>query len=67
MSTNLNAIVTEDDNMYVALNPETGVASQGDTLQESLKNLAEALCLYFEEVGAPIVKSKPAFLTTISI
>lgn len=67
MSTNLNAIVTEEDGAYVSLNPETGVASQGETLQESLKNLAEAVSLYFEEVGTANISSKPTFLTTISV
>lgn len=67
MSTNLNVVVTEEDSGFVALNPETGVASQGDTLQDSLKNLTEALSLYFEEVGIPTNKSKPVFLTTITV
>ncbi|HTE22032.1 MAG TPA: type II toxin-antitoxin system HicB family antitoxin [Candidatus Limnocylindria bacterium] len=49
MSKTFSAIVTEEDGGFVALNPDTDVASQGNTLDEALANLKEALELYFEE------------------
>jgi predicted RNase H-like HicB family nuclease len=62
-----NAIITEEDGGYVALNPDTGVASQGSTVDESVANLQEALSLYLHELkdGAPVTKK--SFLTTFSL
>jgi predicted RNase H-like HicB family nuclease len=71
MSKVLSAIITEEDGGFVSLNPETGVASQGDTVDGALANLKEALELYFEELQtsdeAFSKSSHSAFLTTITI
>jgi predicted RNase H-like HicB family nuclease len=45
---------------FVAYNPETGTVSQGETIDEALANLREAVELYLEEfpmlfTGAPLV------------
>ena len=45
---------------FTALNPETGTASQGESVPEALENLREATELYLEEypissVGQPLV------------
>ena len=45
---------------FIALNPETGTTTQGDTLDEAVQNLQEATAPYLEEFGlvpqeAPIV------------
>jgi predicted RNase H-like HicB family nuclease len=45
---------------YVALNPETGTTTQGETVEEALSNLREATELYLEEfprttVGRPLL------------
>ncbi|HEX4139878.1 MAG TPA: type II toxin-antitoxin system HicB family antitoxin [Candidatus Methylacidiphilales bacterium] len=46
----LTAVLTPDpEGGYVALNPETGTATQGDTVNEALANLREATELYLEE------------------
>ncbi len=46
----LTAILTPaEEGGYVALNPETGTASQGETIDEALANLKEATELYLEE------------------
>ena len=45
----LTAAVTVQGNWYVAQCLEVDVASQGETLDESLVNLKEALELYFED------------------
>jgi predicted RNase H-like HicB family nuclease len=34
---------------YIALNPETGTATQGETVDEAIANLKEATSLYLEE------------------
>jgi len=71
MSKVFAAIITEEDNMYVASNPDTGVASQGKSLDEALANLKEALELYLEELGSGAKNNPPtfshSFLTTITI
>ena len=34
---------------YIALNPETGATTQGETVDEAISNLKEATSLYLEE------------------
>lgn len=69
MSRTLTAVITEEDGEFVALNPETDVASQGSTVDEALANLKEALELYFEEVSdrANLDLPHTTFLTTVTI
>jgi predicted RNase H-like HicB family nuclease len=68
MSKTLTAVITEADGAFVALNPQTDVASQGDTIDEALANLKEALELYFEEkTEAADTPMLPTFLTTVTI
>ena len=43
-----------DDGWFVALDPETGTVSQGDTKEEALANLSEAVELYLEEFPPPV-------------
>lgn len=55
------AVLTHaEEGGYVALNPETGTTTQGDTVDDALANLREATALYLEEFplkigGAPLV------------
>jgi predicted RNase H-like HicB family nuclease len=42
------ALIEREGSTYVALCPELDVASQGDTVEEAQRNLAEALELFFE-------------------
>jgi len=69
MSKVFSAIVTEEDGGFVALNPDTDVASQGDTIDAALANLREALELYLEEVKDQGKVGVPhaTFLTTVTI
>ena len=69
MSQVYSAIVTEEDGGFVALNPDTDVASQGDTIDTALANLKEALELYFEEASKQGKVNTPqtTFLTTVTI
>lgn len=62
-----NAIITEDDRLYVALNPEFDIASQGSTVKEALANLQEALELYFEVSKEQNVSPHKSFLKTFSL
>lgn len=46
----LSAVLTSaPEGGYVALNPETGTTTQGETVEEALANLREATELYLEE------------------
>lgn len=45
---NLTATLWEEECVWVAKSPENGIASCGDTPQEALSNLKEALELYLE-------------------
>ncbi len=38
---------------YIALNPETGTTTQGETVEEALANLQEATALYLSEFPLP--------------
>ena len=44
----IHTIVWKEDNLYVAKALEVEVASQGESEEKALKNLQEALELYFE-------------------
>ena len=48
MTRQLTAIIEKEGNGYVALCPQLDIASQGDTIEESRKNLCEAVELFFE-------------------
>ena len=52
----MSAILTKEDKLVVAYNPETGVASQGKTKKSALKNLKEAVELYFGEDPLSLTK-----------
>lgn len=42
------SVIWKEEEGYVSKCPELGVASAGDTVEESLKNLREAVELYLE-------------------
>lgn len=43
------AVIYKEDKFYVAHCPETGTASQGESIEEAVQNLREATELYLEE------------------
>lgn len=50
----LTAVLTPaEEGGYVALNPETGTTTQGETVEEAIENLKEATALYLEEFSIP--------------
>lgn len=55
----LTAAVTKEGKWYVARCLEVEVTSQGETLEEALANLREALELYFEDAPADLPDTGP--------
>jgi predicted RNase H-like HicB family nuclease len=49
----LTAAVTHEGEWYVARCLQVEVTSQGETIEEALDNLREALQLYFEDAPVP--------------
>jgi predicted RNase H-like HicB family nuclease len=67
MKQKFNATVWQEDDLFVSQCLDVDVASQGSTEVEALRNLVEALELYFEE---PIPASRPrrkCKVTTIEV
>jgi predicted RNase H-like HicB family nuclease len=58
MQKQLTAIIEREDDGYVSLCPELDIASQGNTIEEALKNLREALELFFETASPKEIKSR---------
>jgi len=66
----LSAVLNPEDDGYVSLCPELDIASQGDTIEEALANLKEALEGFFETASAEEVRmrlKKPALFTRIEV
>ena len=62
----LTAVLTPaDEGGYVALNPETGTTTQGETVEEAVANLREATALYLTEF--PMTARGHPVVTTFSI
>ena len=51
----LTTVITEaEEGGFIALNPESGTATQGETYQEAINNLKEATTLYLGEFPVKI-------------
>jgi predicted RNase H-like HicB family nuclease len=66
----LTAVLTREDDGFVALCPEIGVVSQGDTVEQAKANLREAVELFFEcasevEIGERL--SSEAFVSALEV
>ena len=61
----LNAIITKEEDMYIASCPEVGTTSQGKTIEEAISNLQEATELYLEEF--PLETKTRSLLTTFEV
>lgn len=62
----VTAILTPaDEGGYVAFNPETGTTTQGETVEEALANLREAIELFLED--EPMKLSGTPLVTTVTI
>ena len=62
----LSAILTvAPEGGYVAVNPETGTTTQGESVEEALANLREATELFLEEFPT-LITARP-MLTTFQV
>jgi len=60
MTRTLTAAVHQEEDWYVARCLELDVASQGESLEQALTNLREAVELYLEQVSQPQIDSPPS-------
>ena len=58
-------LIPAEEGGFVALNPETGTTTQGETIEEALANLQEATELYLEEF--PLASFGTPLLTTFEV
>lgn len=56
------ATIHKEDDLYVAICPEAGTASQGYTIEEAIANLKEATELYLQEF--PLPEADPPMFAT---
>ena len=66
----LTAVIEREGDAYVALCPELDIASQGGTVEESQRNLQEALELFFEEASPVEVQERlraEVYVTSVEI
>ena len=60
------AIIAKDDNLYVALCPELDIASQGESIEQALANLQEAVDLFLDSADPRELQARrrgPVFVT----
>ena len=60
-----SAIIRKEEDVYIAECPEVGIASQGKSIEEAIKNLKEATELYLEEF--PIKKEENPIMTIFEV
>lgn len=65
MNIKYNVIIKQEENWYVAKCLDNSVASQGKTIEEALKNLKEALELYYQDEEPK--KPNNIFVTTLEV
>lgn len=61
----LTAVLTPEEGGFVALNPETGTTTQGQSVEEAIANLREATALYLSEF--PLTTKGHPLVTMFSI
>ena len=62
----VTAVLTPaEEGGYVAFNPETGTTSQGETVEDAVANLREAVELYLESF--PMKFTGVPFVTTFDV
>lgn len=69
MNYRFSALITKENELYVAGCPELSVTSQGTDVESARTNLREAIELYIETWGAPDSRSPgaPDFWTTVEV
>ena len=62
----LTAVITAAEECgFIALNPETGTTTQGESIEEAMQNLKEATSLYLEEF--PLQITTHPMVTTFEV
>jgi predicted RNase H-like HicB family nuclease len=70
MSKHLTAIIQAEPPGFVALCPELDVASQGDSIEQSLANLREAVELFYESASPTEISAREGgeiFVTQLEV
>jgi predicted RNase H-like HicB family nuclease len=66
----MTAILSREDDGFVALCPDLDIASQGATVEEARANLVEALALFFETASSSEVARRlhsEVFVTQVEV
>jgi len=67
----VDVTIHKDGDLYVAIDPVTGVASQGKSIDEALKNFQEAFELWFENAEQwekeRAIKSEPVATMVVEL
>ena len=68
MTYRFSAVITKEDELYVARCPELGVTSQGTDVESARGNLREAIELYLETWGSEAAPAgQETFWTVVEI
>ena len=69
MTYRFSAVITKEEDWYVARCPELGVTSQGENVESARANLREAIELYLETWGTPegTVPDQQPFVTFVEV
>ena len=68
MNYRFSALITKEEDWYVARSPELGVTSQGKDVEQARANLREAIELYLETWGPPDTQpSQQPFWTIVEV
>ena len=59
-------VVSKEDDMYIAKDLKTNIADQGDSIEEALSNLKEALELFYEDNHSDMTSST-LFTTSLEV
>jgi len=63
----VTVFVWKEGGYWVAFEPYTGVSSQGETVDEALENIREALELYLEEKQDEILPIERVMITRVRV
>jgi predicted RNase H-like HicB family nuclease len=61
------AVIQKERKWYVSWCPELDVASQGETIEEAIENLKEAIELYLQDEDTQIPVVEQVFTTTVEV
>lgn len=62
-----SVVVLKEGKLQIAWSPELEMASQGKNVEDAIRNLKEAVELYFEDEDAKIPSERSAILTTVCV